>query len=163
MQVRNPLLNSIFSMRYESEKGGLTMRQFLLIFLIIFISLSIGLGQEQPKLRQGHAQTPEAAKEELVQFKEAYGDLAGWKLRKKRICDGILEGAKLSTLPEKKPLRPQFFDMAEHLGLDISRVYDRNGKLDESFVVVEEYKDLLVFGPDNPRPKDAVKPNSPLP
>ena len=66
------------------------MRQFILIFLIIFISLSIGFGQEQPKLRQGHAQTPEAAKEELVQFKETYGDLAGWKLRKKRICDGII-------------------------------------------------------------------------
>jgi len=35
--------------------------------------------------------------------------------------------------------------------------------VDESFVVAEEYKDLLVFGPDNPRPKDAVKPNTKLP
>jgi hypothetical protein len=53
--------------------------------------------------------------------------------------------------------------MAKHLGLDISRVSDRNGKIDESFVVAEEYKDLLVFGPGNPRPDDSVKPNSPLP
>jgi hypothetical protein len=53
--------------------------------------------------------------------------------------------------------------MANHLGLDIGRVCDGDGKVDESFVVVEEYKDLLVFGPDNPRPKNAVKPNTPLP
>jgi len=42
-------------------------------------------------------------------------------------------------------------------------VRDKDGKIDESFVVAEEYKDLLVFGPDNPRPKDAAKPNTPLP
>jgi len=53
--------------------------------------------------------------------------------------------------------------MAKHLGLSIGRVCDREGKVDESFVVIEKYKDLLVFGPDNPRPKDAVKPNTPLP
>jgi hypothetical protein len=53
--------------------------------------------------------------------------------------------------------------MAKHLRLDISRVCDQDGKIDESFVVVEEYEDLLVFGPDNPRPNDAVNPNSPLP
>jgi len=53
--------------------------------------------------------------------------------------------------------------MARHLGLDINRVRDRDGKVDESFVVAEAYKDLLVFGPDNPRPRDAVKPNTPLP
>ncbi len=53
--------------------------------------------------------------------------------------------------------------MAKHLGLSIGRVCDREGNVDESFVVIEKYKDLLVFGPDNPRPKDAVKPNTPLP
>jgi hypothetical protein len=53
--------------------------------------------------------------------------------------------------------------MAKHLGLNISRVCDDDGKVDESFVTAEEYDDLLVFGPDNPRPKDAVKPNTPLP
>jgi dienelactone hydrolase len=53
--------------------------------------------------------------------------------------------------------------MAKHLGLDISRVRGDDGKVDESFVTIEEYEDLLVFGPDNPRPKDAVKPNTPLP
>jgi len=53
--------------------------------------------------------------------------------------------------------------LAKHLKLDLSRVQGKNGAVDESFVVAEEYKDLLVFGPDNPRPKDAVKPNTPLP
>ena len=53
--------------------------------------------------------------------------------------------------------------LATHLKLDIARVRGAGGKIDESFVTVEEYKDMLVFGPDNPRPADAVKPNTPLP
>ena len=53
--------------------------------------------------------------------------------------------------------------LAKHLKLNIKSVQDKNGKIDESFVTVEEYKDMLVFGPDNPRPKDAAKPNSKLP
>jgi hypothetical protein len=53
--------------------------------------------------------------------------------------------------------------LAEHLKLDIKRVQGPDGKVDESFVVAEDYKELLVFGPNNPRPKDAVKPNTPLP
>jgi len=53
--------------------------------------------------------------------------------------------------------------LAKHLKLDITRVLGKDGTVDESTVVAEEYKDLLVFGPDNPRPKDAVRPNTPLP
>ena len=53
--------------------------------------------------------------------------------------------------------------LAKHLKLDIDRVRGADGKIDESFVVPEERKDLLMFGPDNPRPADAVKPNTPLP
>jgi hypothetical protein len=53
--------------------------------------------------------------------------------------------------------------LAKHLKLDISSVQGPDGKVDESFVTIEEYKDLLVFGPDNPYPSDAVKPNTPLP
>ena len=40
---------------------------------------------------------------------------------------------------------------------------DSKGKVDESFVVIEPYEKLLVFGPRNPRPNDAVDPNTPLP
>lgn len=53
--------------------------------------------------------------------------------------------------------------MAKHLGLDLSRVTGDDGTVDESFVTVESYEKLLVFNADNPRPDDAVKPNTPLP
>ena len=53
--------------------------------------------------------------------------------------------------------------LAKHLQLDLSLVQDDEGKIDESFVVPEEREALLVFGPDNPRPADAVAPNTPLP
>ncbi len=53
--------------------------------------------------------------------------------------------------------------LAKHLKLDIARVQDADGKIDESFVVAEEMEDLLVFGAENPRPVDAVAPNTPLP
>jgi hypothetical protein len=71
---------------------------------------------KQPELREGHAQTPKAAKEELAQFRSTYRDLPGWELRKNRVRNGILEGAKLSTLPERKPLKPQFFDKRSYEG-----------------------------------------------
>jgi len=53
--------------------------------------------------------------------------------------------------------------LAKHLKLDIAAVQDADGKIDESFVVIESEQDMYVFGPDNPYPKDAVKPNTPLP
>ena len=53
--------------------------------------------------------------------------------------------------------------LAKHLKLDLTAVQDDEGKIDESFVVVEEREDLLVFGTDHPRPADAVAPNTPLP
>jgi hypothetical protein len=52
---------------------------------------------------------------------------------------------------------------ARHLGLDLGRVSDEGGNVDESFFVAEQYEDLLVFGQANPRPPDAVPPNTPLP
>lgn len=53
--------------------------------------------------------------------------------------------------------------LAKHLGLDIQRVSDAEGAVDESFVVVESYEQLLVFGGDHPYPEDAAPPNTPLP
>ena len=53
--------------------------------------------------------------------------------------------------------------LAEHLQLDIKAVTDSDGAIDESFVISEQYEDMLVYGTDNPYPEDAVKPNTPLP
>jgi len=52
--------------------------------------------------------------------------------------------------------------LARHLRLDLAAVRGADGEIDESFVTPESYEDLLVFGPDNPRPADAVPPNTPL-
>ncbi len=53
--------------------------------------------------------------------------------------------------------------MAKHLGLDLTRVGNDEGKVDESFVTVEPAVNLLVFSEENPLPKNAVKANTPLP
>jgi hypothetical protein len=53
--------------------------------------------------------------------------------------------------------------LARHLDMDLDAVTRDDGTIDESFVTAEEREDLLVYGPDNPRPDDAVEPNTPLP
>jgi uncharacterized protein len=63
--------------------------------------------------------------------------------------------------PSKRQAAYRF--LAKHLGLNLSRVQGPDGGIDESFFVPEDYKDLLVFGPDNPRPPNAVPPDTPLP
>jgi dienelactone hydrolase len=45
--------------------------------------------------------------------------------------------------------------LAKHLGLDVSRISDAAGKIDESFATVHDRADLLVFPPDRPRPENA--------
>ena len=53
--------------------------------------------------------------------------------------------------------------LEKHLKLDLKDLCDDHGAVDESFVIVEERKDMLVFGEKHPYPEDAVEPNSPLP
>lgn len=53
--------------------------------------------------------------------------------------------------------------LARHLNLRLESVTGDDEMIDESFVTVEDRDHMLVFGPDNPRPMDAVEPNTPLP
>ncbi|MBN2634332.1 MAG: acetylxylan esterase, partial [Bacteroidales bacterium] len=46
--------------------------------------------------------------------------------------------------------------MAKHLGLQIDRIKDRTGKIDESKVTIEGYDKLLVFGKNGKMPENAV-------
>ncbi len=48
--------------------------------------------------------------------------------------------------------------MARHLGLDLEAVKDSNGQIDESFVVIQEKRDMLVFGVNGERlPGKAIR------
>ncbi len=47
--------------------------------------------------------------------------------------------------------------MARHLGLNISAVKDKTGKIDESKVTVEKYDKMLVFGKNGKMPANALK------
>ena len=51
--------------------------------------------------------------------------------------------------------------LAKHLNLDLSLVTGKDGKVDESFVVMESEKEMLVFKGKYPR--NAVPANTPLP
>ena len=98
------------------------MRILLSVVFLGAVCSAAQAGADKPKLRMGGAQTPEAAKKELEQFKESYSDLAGWKQRKKRIRDGMLKGAKLSTLPRKTPLKPRFVKKRTYRGYVLENV-----------------------------------------
>lgn len=94
------------------------------VLSILTISLVWGTmaGAEEPGLRVGHAQEPEAARLELEQFRQSYTDLAGWKQRRETIRQGILEGARLTTLPERTPLNPKFTDKRRYEGYEVESV-----------------------------------------
>ncbi len=47
--------------------------------------------------------------------------------------------------------------LAKHLKLDLPRILDASGKIDESFVTIEKTKDMKVFTEKNPRPAYAIK------
>jgi len=51
--------------------------------------------------------------------------------------------------------------LAEYLGLDLARVQDADGHIDESFVVAETQAQMMVF--DGKYPDGAAKPNTRLP
>ena len=55
--------------------------------------------------------------------------------------------------------KPVYAFFADHLGLDLSRIINDAGEIDESFVTVLPRSDLQVFNADHPRPAYAVMGN----
>ncbi len=92
---------------------------FVLGFLVLG---SLSGFADQQKLRVGHAQTPAAAKVELAELKKSYPDLASWDKRRETLVAGILEGAKLTKLPEKTPLNPRFSNKRTYDGYQAESV-----------------------------------------
>ena len=91
------------------------MRASAICLIVAWALVGLASGKEA-KLRQSYGQSEQEAKEELEQFKGTYSDLAGWEARKKTIVAGILAGAKLTKLPERTPLNPQFTNKREYDG-----------------------------------------------
>jgi len=106
----------------DPSGAGEAMRTVLLFALTGVLWRAAYAESDPPKLRQGQAQTPEEAKEELAQFRNSYGNLAEWQQRRKMIRDGILKGARLSTLPEKTPLKPRFVKKRTYDGYVVENV-----------------------------------------
>lgn len=91
-----------------------------------FCSLALGVTtpaqDEKPRLRVGHAQSQPDAARELDRFAATYDDVAGWEKRRANIRAGMLRGAGLTTLPERTPLRPRYYDKREHDGYVVEEV-----------------------------------------
>jgi dienelactone hydrolase len=96
--------------------------KIIIIVLCAMLTCVEFANADQVTLRRGHAQTPDAAKKELAMFKQSYSDLAGWKDRKKRIREGILQGTGLSRLPEKTPLNPKYLKKRTYDGYSVESI-----------------------------------------
>ena len=91
------------------------MKRLILITTLITLIYD-GVSHSKPKLRVGHAQKPDQAAAELNSTREKIKDLASWEKRKSNLIKGILSGAKLIKLPERKPLNPIYVKKEEHNG-----------------------------------------------
>ncbi len=92
----------------------------LILTLLIFINPVILLSK--PKLRVGHAQKPDQASAELESIRKSTKDLDSWKKRKATVIKGILKGANLTELPDRKPLNPRYVKKQIHKGYSTENV-----------------------------------------
>lgn len=94
------------------------MKYLSLVFCLLFV---LPLYSED-RLRVGYAQTPEEAAKELQEIKGSVKSLNDWEKRKKILIEGILRGAKLTTLPEKTPLKPIYNNKRTYDGYTVESV-----------------------------------------
>lgn len=92
------------------------------ISALLCSALTCAALSQQPKLRVGHAQTPELAAAELTAIKTTLHDLADWNARKQRIRKAILAGAGLTKLPERTPLQAQLTNKRSYDGYVVESV-----------------------------------------
>ncbi|HBF22762.1 MAG TPA: acetylxylan esterase [Planctomycetes bacterium] len=93
-----------------------------LLFSVYLFAASTLEPAQEPELRIGHAQKPEAAAQELKDFKSTYSSLEEWEKRKALIIKGVLAGAKLAILPPKTDLNPLFFSKRIYEGYVVENV-----------------------------------------
>ena len=55
--------------------------KYISLTVVISLVLTGWAIADETKLRKGHAQTPEEAQAELLQFQASYSDLAGWEAK----------------------------------------------------------------------------------
>ncbi|MCO6046602.1 acetylxylan esterase [Aeoliella sp. ICT_H6.2] len=84
-------------------RSSSTVKFYVVASLLIAVTAH---GEEEPRLRVGHAHTQPEAAAELAALRDALPDLAAWQKRREQLIAGIKRGAKLETLPEKTPLEP---------------------------------------------------------
>lgn len=125
------------------------MKRWIALAFGFWGSISFCPGDEVT-LRMGHAQTPAEAKAELAELRKSYPDLASWKIRKKKLIAGIREGANLTKLPERTPLKPRRFNKrvydgysAESVAFESSPGYFVTGTLYEPTEEFESYAGIL--------------------
>lgn len=80
------------------------------------------LNADEPRLRVGQAEKPEDAAKELAEFRATIPDLASWEKRKAILKAGILEGMKLTKLPEITALNAKFYKKRVYEGYQIEQV-----------------------------------------
>jgi predicted alpha/beta-hydrolase family hydrolase len=104
-----------------------------------------GAEEKKPQLCQGNYQSEEEAKEQLARFAESYSTLEQWKARAERIRQGILRGAELLPLPEKRPLKPIIHSKRKYDGYTVENAAFES--LPGVFVTGNLYRPLEGKGP----------------
>lgn len=92
---------------------GVTCLGFWVAFVLVVLMTNDLVAQEEvlndkPRLRQGHAQSEKAAKEELGVLQKRVKELKTWQARREVVKRGMLLGAGLATLPPRTDLNPVY-------------------------------------------------------